>query len=303
MIFDIHPYGTSAEDQITGWPTGLPCWQVQITHTAYPSMTAFFLEAFDAFLADNAAESGAAKSLKEFQTQCFFRVQITRADDAEVPDVPLAPWRMAIYTAGRSEALSDLLGLLMTYARHRAEHLFSRDRKPFPDPDDQKFEVYMGTGCPQLSDKISEMENVEISCEGNLYKWCEAAGPIGNKFLFMDLEVEKSGAVALGWRGRTWPLRNAFEVAEVPLVEDGKGGFFRVLRGEQAAISSETERQKIIDLVKSGLNHFPTIVLAETIPEAIGKPSEDVYADARALLVMLRAVPHVYVKEIARDEP
>ena len=303
MIFDIHPYGTSAEDQITGWPTGLPCWQVQITHTAYPSMTAFFLEAFDAFLADNAAESGAAKSLKEFQTQCFFRVQITRADDAEVPDVPLAPWRMAIYTAGRSEALSDLLGLLTAYARHRAEHPCPRDRKPFPDPDDQKFEVHMGAGCPQLSNKISDMENVKISRERNLYKWCEAAGPIGNKFLYMDLEVEKTGTIALGWRGRTWPLRNAFEIADVPLVEDGEGGFFRVLRDDRVAISSETERQKIIDLVTSGLNNFPTIVLAETIPEACGEPSEDVYADAKAFLVMLRAVPHVFVKEIAREDP
>eukprot|EP00959_Pyramimonas_sp_CCMP1952_P273354 5713552-Pyramimonas_sp.AAC.1 len=93
----------------------------------------------------------------------------------------------------------------------------------------------------------------------NLHKWSEAAGPVGNKYLFMDLEVEETGALALGWRGRTWPLRNAFDAAEIPLMSDGAGGFVRVLKGDRAAIANQADRQKIIDLVTSGLNNFPTI--------------------------------------------
>eukprot|EP00959_Pyramimonas_sp_CCMP1952_P301487 6307788-Pyramimonas_sp.AAC.1 len=133
IVFDVHPYGSSAENHITGWPAGLPCWQVQVVHSAHPSMTAFFLQAFDAFLKDAAHEEGSPKSLKEFQEMCFFRAQITRVD-ADAANVPLVPWRLAIYIAGRSEALTDMLKLLMAYANHRAQNPHMRDRKPFPDP-------------------------------------------------------------------------------------------------------------------------------------------------------------------------
>ncbi|CAK0812778.1 unnamed protein product, partial [Prorocentrum cordatum] len=302
IVFDVHPYGSSAENHITGWPAGLPCWQVQVVHSAYPSMTAFFLQAFDAFLKDAAHEEGSPKSLKEFQEMCFFRAQITRVD-ADAANVPLVPWRLAIYIAGRSEALTDMLKLLMAYANHRAQNPHMRDRKPFPDPAVQKFEMYLGAGCPSAAATISNADNVQMFRDRNLHKWSEAAGPVGNKYLFMDLEVEVTGALALGWRGRTWPLRNAFDAAEIPLMSDGAGGFVRVLKGDRAAIANQADRQKIIDLVTSGLNNFPTILLAESIPEVGEKASdEDVYAAARDFLAMLRAVPHVLVKEIARQE-
>ena len=300
IAFDIHPYGASAGDQVNGWPAGVPCLQVQMVHSAYPSMTAFFLEAFDAFLAGRVGEGDLPKSLKEFQQKCFFRVQITRADD-ELPDVPLAPWRLVIYTAGRSEALTDLIGLLMEYARYRAENPLARDRKPFPDPDEQKLEVYLGEDCPQLGAKVSDLEKVEISHGRNLYHWSEAAGPAGNKFLFMDLEVEETGKIALGWRGRTWPLRNEFDIAQIPLMEDGEGGFVRVLKGEGAAIDSDILRKSLIDVLTMQLRGFPTIVLAEKIPEKGGEDDEDVFCAARDFVDMLRSIPQFLVKDVTGE--
>ena len=295
LVLDVHPYGKSAEDQVTGWPMGLPCWQVQITHAAFPSMTAFFLEALDAFLAGTAKEEGAPRSLKEFQQNCFFRAQVTRAD-GELSGVPLVPWRLAVYTAGRSDALSDLIGLLLAYARYRAENAHPRDKKPFPVPQEQKIEIYLGPQCPELTAKISDTENVVICRDRNLYRWCEAASPVGNKFLFMDLEIEETGAVALGWRGRTWPLRNCFDAADIPLTEYSPDAFVRVLSGERAAIGSRGDREKIIDIVKGGLNDFPCIVYVERVPADDGLP-DDVYANARALIAMLRDVPHLFVIE------
>ena len=298
LVLDAHPYGTSAEDQVTGWPAGVPCWQVQVTHSAYPSMTAFFLEAMDSFLAGTAKEDGAPKSMKELQQSCFFRAQVTRAD-SELSDVPLVPWRLAVYTAGRSDALSDLLGLLLAYARYRAENAHHRDKKPFPAPQEQRVEIYLGPHCPPLpalAAKIADAENVAVFRERNMYNWCEAASPVGNKFLFLDLEVEETGAVALGWRGRTWPLRTCFDAAEIPLTEYSQDAFVRVLSGDRAAIGSQSDREKIIDVVKSGLNDFPCIVLAEPIPEYDGV-TNDAYANARAFVAMLRAVPHLFVIE------
>ena len=291
LVLDVHPYGSSAEDQVAGWPMGMPCWQVQITHEAYPSMTAFFREAFESFLAGDAKEEGAPKSLKELQQQCFFRVQITR-ENSEV-NVPLVPWRLAIYIAGRAQALTDMIGMLKAYARHRAENAHLRDKKTFPDPGQQKIEVYLGIGCPHF--EMKEAGNVDIFRDRNLYKWCEAAGPEGNKFLFLDVEVEETGTVALGWRGRTWTLRNAFESADITLAEDGNGGFIRVLSGDKAAISSKAERESIIEIMKGGLNYAPCIVNVEAIPEDDAGTGHQ-FENARAFVDALRGVPHLHVQ-------
>ena len=261
-------------------------------------MTEFFHEALDAFLARASVEEGSPRSLAELQQHAFIRALRTSAVP-DTPEVPLVPGRLAIYTAGRSEELTLVLVLLTQYARHRAENPHPRDEGPSPAPDALKIEIYLGAGCPRLTSEISGAGKIQIIQGCNKFKWCEAAGPAGNKFLIMELRLGKSGEIALRWRGRTQPLRNAFEAADIPLMEDVEGGFVRVKVCDKEAISSQSARQKIIDIVIRRLRRFPTIVLADRIPEAGTGPSGKARAAARDILAMLRAAPHVFVKENA----
>ena len=128
-----------------------------------------------------------------------------------------------------------------------------------------------------------------------MHGWWQAAGPLGNKWLRLDVEFDEAGGVALGWSGQTYALRAAFDDADVALCEDGAGGFLRVLNGQKTSIASKEDIQKLVRIIRDDLREFPCFVRVEQVPQddpASGQTHELLRDFVRAL----QSLNHLHVQ-------
>ena len=291
----VNAFGSSAADHLDKWPVGQPCWQIQLIHEAWPSFASFFVESFNAFLQRTAVEPADPKSIHELQNLYNLRVQITRPEGAAAP---VKAWRPVVYAAGNGNALETVLSLLIDYAHHRSQWSGPRDLKPFPDASTQPFRVNLPMDAPQLMAPAFSFANVSINRGLPVRGWWQAAGPLGNKWLKLDVEVDEDGCVALGWSGQTYSLRDAFDDADVSLCEDGAGGFLRVLNGQRASISTSDDVEKLVKIIRDDLRGFPCLVFVEAIPEDKGDAGQS-HHRVRAFVDKLQTLPHLHVQVAA----
>ena len=292
VMLSVNHYGKSASDHVDKWPTGQPCWQIQLVHEAWPSYASFFVDSFNVFLQRSAIDAADPRSVHELQQICNMRVQITRPDGA---DAPVVPWRPVVYAAGNEEALSTALTILLDYANHRAEWPGPRDTKPFPDASTQAFHVHLPANAPHLQAPSLARANVTMHRGPPVHGWWQAAGPLGNKWLRLDVEIDSEGAVALGWSGQTYALRAAFDDADVALCEDGAGGFLRVLNGQKTSLSSQEDVEKLVRIIRDDLREFPCLTRVEPVPQDdpdAGKTHELL----RSFVSALRSLGHVHAQ-------
>ena len=295
VMLSVNHYGSSAADHVDKWPAGQPCWQIQLVHEAWPSYASFFVDSFNTFLHRSAVDEAEPRSVHELQQMCNMRVQITRADGAEAP---VAPWRPAVYAAGNEVALGTALTLLLDYMNHRAEWAGPRDFKPFPIASTQAVHVHLPESMPHLQAPALARSNVRVHRGPPVHGWWQVAGPLGNKWLRLDVEFDEEGAVALGWSGQTYSLRAAFDDAEVGLCEDGAGGFLRVLNGQKTSISSQEDIEKLVKIIRDDLHQFPCLVHVEPVPQddpVTGKTHELL----RGFVTALQSLGHLHVRMAA----
>ena len=111
----------------------------------------------------------------------------------------------------------------------------------------------------------------------------------------MEIELDNVGGITLGWSGRTYSLRSAFDDAEIPLCENGVGGLIRVLNGSKASIASESDVDRLVKIIRDDLRQCPCLVYVETVPEDDPESGKS-FGRVRAFVDTLRSLRHLYVK-------
>ena len=111
----------------------------------------------------------------------------------------------------------------------------------------------------------------------------------------LEVELDNVGGVSLGWSGRSYSLRDAFDAAQVPLCEDGVGGFMRVLNGPKASIAGQSDIDRLVKIIRDDLRECPCLVYVETVPED-DEVSGKSFGRVRAFVDALRSLRHLHIK-------
>ena len=119
----------------------------------------------------------------------------------------------------------------------------------------------------------------------------ECAGPTGNKFLKAEIEIVDEDHVNIGFSGRTWLLRNAFDNASIPLAIDEGAEPMRIINGEAGNISDENTMNFILGVFNEEvLRKAPCIVhIVDEIDETAETPVVE-------FIKYLKDLPHLYFK-------
>ena len=89
-------YGDRASAHVAAWPVGSRVFQLQMLHDGAPSYVVNIVQAFNAYLEDmHVDDSSMPKSLAELRQTWNIVLQITKASEGNVADVPLVNWRVA----------------------------------------------------------------------------------------------------------------------------------------------------------------------------------------------------------------
>ena len=296
VFISVYRYGDSAADHLDSWPAAAPLFQIQMTHEANPSYTMAFRECFNEFLKQTAGSGEMPQDLQELQRTSHVKVQVTRAAEPNNAGIVLKDYRIAIYVAGGSGNLTSTLEMLHSFIRFRSEGRFQKDRRPFATLAEQQVIVGFGPRLDSLELKQFCNPSVVVSKEGDVlpHKLFDAASPIGNQFLVLDIEFSGPNTVMLGWTGRTWNLRGAFEECGIPLGQHPDGAFFRFINDQKENVATQEDRARLLDILTKKLRRFPCVV------RSISKFSEDgldraFSPEGEAFLAELSRLDHILV--------
>ena len=296
VCISVYCYGDSAADHVDGWPAAAPLFQVQMTHEANPSYTMAFRDAFNEFLKQSAGSGDMPQDLQELQRTSNVKVQVTRAAEPNNAGIVLKDYRIAIYVAGGRGNLTATLEMLHSFVRFRSEGRIQKDRRPFPSLAEQQIIVGTGPRLGSLALKQFCNPDVIVRQEGDVlpHNMFDAASPNGNQFLVLDVEFSGPTTVMLGWTGRTWNLRGAFEECGIPLAQHPDGGFYRFINDQKENVATQDDRAVLLDIVTKKLRRFPCVV------RIISKFTEDgsdcvLSPEGEAFVAELSQLDHVLV--------
>ena len=290
VVLTVRKYGDSASDFLSDWPEGEPAWQVQFTHDAAPSLAINIVDGMNRFLADlREQDPGMPGTLAELKRATGVSLVVTRLEPNPYA-APLVNWRIAFYAVGAVESLQECLKLIYGYIAFRATHPLATDRLPFEPPEDIKVSVHRASNVAELTEPQGanlDLTFVEPSLTSPLpHGLFEAGGPINNKFLVAEIDVVDGDTVAVGWTGRTWLLRHAFEEAGIGLATDEGREPTRLIPASAGRVDEEAARARLIEIFGSRvLRNGACIVRVTAAPPAD--------SNVAAFLKGLRALPHL----------
>lgn len=114
------------------------------------------------------------------------------------------------------------------------------------------------------------------------------AGPRGNKFLVAEVEVVGEEEVAIGWTSQTGDLRDDFEAQDIPLGEDGAGGYLRFVNGDRGNIGDVETASQLVDVMSDAVLHRTPCLAGVVNAEVVAAGAE-----AEASLNRLRELDHL----------
>ena len=253
----IQKYGDRAKDFLDAWPETQRLWQVQLTHDAAPSYLIHIVEAFNRYLSSlHEADPENPKDLVALKKDCNVVLQITHVE-SNAQGAPLVNWRVAFYVVGNKDALREFVILFHGYTKFRALYPLASDRRAFAELAEQRIVLHLGSGADvgevtSLTEPSVELADVAL---GLPCKILDCAGPSGNKFLRADIEIVDAEHVAIGFTGRTWLLREAFDAAEIPLaIEDGVEAT-RFINGDAGHVANEATKATLLSIFNDGVLH------------------------------------------------
>ena len=282
-------YGEKASDFLSEWSDNQKLWQVQLTHDATPSLAVNVVTGFNDYLSKlHSDDASMPENLVELRKGFGIVMQLTKLEP-NPQNAPLKNWRVAFYIAGNSDALQEGIALIHGYIAHRAAYPLTSDRRAFPDVQDQVVTVRPSSDVPRLefpdlngpAVTVAEPSN-DLPC-----KLLECSGPQGNKYLAATIEIVDNEHVAIGFIGRTWALRQAFDDAEVPLVVEEGQEPLRVINGEEGNVGNADAYDKILAVFGDRVLHRGAC-LVNIDGE---KPGED--SAVAKLLTALREMQHL----------
>ena len=282
-------YGNKASDFLNDWSDNQKLWQVQLTHEATPSLAVNVVAGFNDYLSKlHADDASIPENLVELRKGFGIVLQLTKLEP-NPQRAPLKNWRVAFYIAGNSDALQESIALIHGYIAHRVAYPLSSDRRAFPDAQDQVVNVRPSSDVPRLEfpDLKEPAVTVAEPSDDLPCKLLECAGPQGNKYLAAAIEVVDDEHVAIGFTGRTWALRQAFEDAEVPLVVEESQEPVRVINGAAGNVSDPEIYEKVLAIFGDQVLHRGACL--------VHIDGEEPGADSAVanLLATLREMPHL----------
>jgi hypothetical protein len=237
IVLTLHKYTSDAADIVSTMPTGVPLYQIRISHPAWPSVTDRFVDGLGAYLrAAHANDDNFPADLQALRQNEDTIVQITYVDPN--PDgAPFEPWAPVVYVAGDMEKTNNTLNLLKDYVVYRATHpLPGVDRSPWPRVEALHMHVHPHINI-DVADTVNAFERVQKTCHapaGRLpLSVFGVSPPSGHRVLLADVEVVDDDHVIVAWSGRTYSFRTRFDMLEIPL-QDG----MRILNEDQRNVGS-----------------------------------------------------------------
>jgi len=153
---------------------------------------------------------------------------------------------------------------------------------------EQEFVVHFGPHVEPVELENTQSPTVKTTSVSMTTALCglfDCSGPSGNKFLMADIEIVDHNSVAIGWSGQTWGLRDAFHAEDIPLGEDGEGGYVRFINGKNGDVSQADVAQKLLDVMTDGvLYRTPCFVRLESLEALVADSPVDVFIKRLRLL-------------------
>ncbi len=280
----ILPYAASAQDVASSLPTE-PLWQVQVQHTAKPSVLSKLLNSFTAFLTHlRGTNDEVPETIQELKTENGIIITLSGLDDPL--EVGWIQWRVAFYVVGDISALKEAVMMLLAFFDHRRQHADDASA-PFP----AKLHIQLRctdaikAGLPL--DAAATPHELVINtppCFGAF----EAAPPFGKTVLILQAEFEHATIAGI-FRGNTYPYRAAFEAASIYGTKlESSGEYVRVLQ----PVNVEEERGRV--WVLNDLLH--NILRASAVQVRIVQPPPQ-DSPAADLVSLLREQPQVQIQD------
>ena len=258
----VHCYGDSASDHVDAWPVNQPLYQIQVSHQAYPSYMYWFKEAFNEYLWSTASVPEDPRDVAELERVTNIKFQVTRAIDGNNAGLTLVDYRLVVYVVGYSEPVLAVLRLLHGYVRYRSSGRFYKDRRSFPSPSEQVILVELGARVERMQIGSFGYPRVELVREerGVSHLVFDAAGPIGNQFLRLDLELGSDSNADFAWSGCIRGLGGAFDSLKIPLKQLPDGTWYRCMRNQRENLATHERATELLGIVTEKLRRFPCVV-------------------------------------------
>ena len=243
-----------------------PVYQIQLQHSARPSVTHRVLHHFGTYLQGlHAADDTMPSSLKQLRDQGII-LQLANQDDPM--RAGFVPWRLAIYACGGLDDLRNALNLLNGFLAHRLRTPESGDL-PFPQNQRLALCIEEGLDLTPEFDLPTDLIQPSVDAAGRkvlTFGVFEAMPPWGSQVLGLSLEFNTASTVQGVFYGMTFPFRTAFESQGILLAKHpSEDSYIRVL--PETDITVEAKRTWFLTTVLQQMLHsMPLLVQVTAAP-------------------------------------
>ena len=276
IILCVHKYSDKATDL---WPAiddpGAALYQLQVAHAGKPSITYDIFGSVNKFLREASVENPELPTSVADLARAGIRIVLTNADDPEGAGC-FVPYRIALYVAGKEEALHNALILLDDFFLWKQRQM-ARERP---------FDVHMHARVPL--DPVG-LENCKYSFHTameSLPLGIFQAHPVhGKRIASVHLEPLGTDAVSLVFAGRVWPFRERLDEYGVRGAYSNSTGdghakkYFRALR---VNATDGSERRRALDIFANVFNGLAMRLHVVCEPQA-SSPAAAFLNDLRSL--------------------
>ena len=226
--------------------TSAALFQIQLEHTARPSVTFDIVRAFNDFLKDTNAESGSVPATTtELSQQAGIRIVVTGADDPENLG-SFVQWRTGFYVAGTDVSLQNFMLLL--------DDFFVWKEKKMARTQPFEVRVHPHTGiCINIDGMDYEHYTLNAPANSLPLKFFECHPCASKKILTLNVEPTTEQSVSVVVSGNSFSYRDRLDALGVPggyhTDAGGAKQYFRVLK--DVDVCDEEKKRMIFKMIGS----------------------------------------------------
>ena len=245
-IYKVTDTASDAWGSITD--TSAALFQVQVEHTARPSVVFDIVRAFNDFLKDAHAEDGAVPAtVSELSTHAGIRIVVTSTEDPDGLGC-FVQWRTGFYVAGSEESLQNFIFLL--------DGFFVWKEKKMARGQTYEVHVYPHLGITINLDGLRyEHYTLNGPTKSLPLKFFECHPCAGKRVLTLNVEPTTDHTISVVVSGNSFSYRERMDALAVPggyhTGADGAKQYFRVLKDVNA--SDEAERSTVFKMIGSSV--------------------------------------------------
>ena len=248
-------YSDRAADLLPGMPDA-PLWQLQLQHSAKPSVTWRILANFNSYLQDlNTTDRDIPSTLAGLRDLGIL-LSLTGAQDP--CGAGFVHYRVAFYVVGNEEALVNALGLIDGFLGFRAQS--AEDNFPASLRISWSSALPLDPGFSLPVDRYQD----PLRPDALLFGPFEACPPQGQQVLVLSAEFGASSVTGV-FVGATWAFRESFEAHGITGARQPPDDVFvRVL--PETGLDTEAGQSYILHTVLKEVLHGLVLLMRVTLP-------------------------------------